>query len=239
MNAPSPSTASSNSASSHSTAPAPQTALSPSAPPREQEVQEVQDRYAKRLKARLAQPKIDVVSARDGILDCFVATYFGGLKQGIAGHLGIDAREEQVAHIAQALFRKKLRARGASFEAPTIDTLEAVKSEVDAEWHFHELPAELSGIHDQVCSLMLSKAEGSLDHAGARSAVRPSGSAAAPVPSTTSAPRSSTNLNLRAALADYLEETSAIVREGESVSALRDRLAKVRQLLETIGAFEG
>ncbi len=110
-------------------------------------VEEVQARYAKRIKARLAQPKIDMASARDGILDCYVSTYFGGLKMGISGYLGIDASEEQVAHIAQNLFRKRLREHGSSFENPSVEALDRVKQEVDEELHFDELPAEIQGLH--------------------------------------------------------------------------------------------
>lgn len=145
-------------------------------------VEEVQARYAKRIKARLAQPKIDMASARDGILDCYVSTYFGGLKMGISGYLGIDASEEQVAHIAQNLFRKRLREHGSSFENPSVEALDRVKQEVDEELHFDELPAEIQGLHDQVCSLMLSKAEGQLEHTGDRSAV------SSPAPARSSAP---------------------------------------------------
>lgn len=137
-----------------------------------EDVAAVQERYATRIKARLGSPNVDANSARDGILDCFVATYFGGLQQGIGGYLGIDASEEHVARIAQALFKKKLVAHGATFDAPTVDALDKVRMEVDKELHFHELPAELRGVHDQVCSLMLSKAEGTLDHNGAKSAVK-------------------------------------------------------------------
>ncbi|MEM9195216.1 MAG: hypothetical protein AAGF12_38945 [Myxococcota bacterium] len=136
-----------------------------------QDIASVQSKYGQRIKARLAQDKIDLPAARDGMLDCYVATYFSGLKQGIGGYLGINAREEQVAQIAETLFRKRLRQHGATFEQPTVDALDRVKEEVDKELHFAELPAELRGIHDQVCSLMLAKAEGQLAHEGDKSVV--------------------------------------------------------------------
>ncbi len=214
------------------------------------EIAAVQERYASRIKARLGAPNIDPMSARDGILDCFVATYFGGLKEGIGGYLGIDASEDHVARIAQALFRKKLVAHGATFDAPTVSALDKVREEVDQELHFHDLPAELRGVHDQVCSLLLSKAEGTLPHRGATSVARTSSAPQAPATvtrptptrptsaATGSTPRPSVSIDLRNALATFLEEMAAGVREGEAPSQLTARLAKANRLLETLQDFE-
>ncbi|MCB9599178.1 MAG: hypothetical protein H6720_02285 [Sandaracinus sp.] len=231
------------------------------------ELASIQDKYAKRIKARLAQPRIDVEAARDGMLDCFVATYFGGLKAGIGGFFGIDASEEQVSRVAEALFRRRLKEQGASFEAPTTAALDRVKLEVDRELHFEELPAELRGLHDQVCSLMLAKADGSLEHRGARTSVaRPEVSAAAPTeqaaaPTPPSAPTPSapapssvTSLpaparlsslppeanvddGLRAALVAYLVQSAEAVRTGEDVSALRARVSRIERLVTTLADF--
>lgn len=223
-----------------------------------EDVAAVQERYATRIKARLGSRNVDAQSARDGILDCFVATYFGGLQQGIGGYLGIDASEEHVARIAQALFKKKLVAHGATFDAPTVDALDKVRMEVDKELHFHALPAELRGVHDQVCSLMLSKAEGSLSHNGAKSAVKGHEAKAravpAPAPAATSRGQlahasqptpqpaalggSTVSLGLRAALAAYLEESAAAVREGASGDVLVQRLARLERLFATLRDFE-
>lgn len=219
-------------------------------------VSAVQERYATRIKARLASRNVDAQSARDGILDCFVATYFGGLQQGIGGYLGIDASEEHVARIAQALFKKKLVAHGATFDAPTVDALDKVRMEVDKELHFHALPAELRGVHDQVCSLMLSKAEGSLSHNGETSAVKGHAAKARAVPAPAPAARApqasqathptpqpasagtTVSFGLRAALAAYLEESAAAVRAGASGDALVQRLARLDRLFATLRDFE-
>lgn len=214
-------------------------------PARQREVEAVRQKYAARIKARLGQSEIDVQAARDGMLDCFVATYFGGLEHGIKGYLGIDAKEEQVAQVAQSLFKKRLRAQGSSFESPSVEALDRVKQEVDAELHFEELPAELRGLHDQVCTLMLSKADGALEHHGDRSVVK--GAAAA----TQSADRSvasrpntqearpsvpSVSIGLRATLIAYLEE-SAAAAATDDVGTLRARLAKLDKLVGVIGDF--
>ncbi|MCB9619223.1 MAG: hypothetical protein H6721_04845 [Sandaracinus sp.] len=228
------------------------------------ELASIQDKYAKRIKARLAQPRIDVAAARDGMLDCFVATYFGGLKAGIGGFFGIDATEEQVSRVAEALFRRRLKEQGASFEAPTTAALDRVKLEVDRELHFEELPAELRGLHDQVCSLMLAKADGSLEHRGPRTSVaRPEVSPAAPTEQATAptppsapalAPASVTSIpapsrlgslppeanvddGLRAALVAYLVQSAEAVRTGEDVSALRARVSRIERLVTTLADF--
>lgn len=132
---------------------------------------EVQDKYVARLRARLARPKITVEDARDGMLDCFVSTYHTGVKQGLKGIIGVDASPDQVAQVTSRMFRDRLEKRGFSFEQPSIDALNDVKEELDQEFHFSELPAEMSATHDQVCSLLLAKADGLIEHHGDESVV--------------------------------------------------------------------
>lgn len=205
------------------------------------DIDAVRERYATRIKARLGEPSIDVKAARDGMLDCYVATYFGGLQHGIKGYLGMDAKEEQVAQVAQALFKKRLRAHGSSFEAPTVAALDRVKQEVDQELHFEELPGELRGLHDQVCSLMLSKADGALEHRGDRSVVRDASSAPTEaVPSQAkqrSARTTDVHGGLRDSLAAYLRETADGV-DSFSAEQLHTRLKKVGRLVAVIEDFE-
>ncbi|MGH1342506.1 MAG: hypothetical protein ACRBN8_13180 [Nannocystales bacterium] len=140
---------------------------------------EVQDKYVARLRARLARPKITVEDARDGILDCFVSTYHTGVKQGLKGIIGVDASPDQVAQVTSRMFRDRLEKRGFSFDAPSVDALNEVKEELDSEFHFSELPAEMSATHDQVCSLLLAKADGLIAHHGDQSVVGKDGPASA------------------------------------------------------------
>lgn len=205
---------------------------------RADEVSAVREKYAARIKARLGQAQIDVAAARDGMLDCYVATYFGGLSQGIKGYLGIDAKEEQVAQVAQALFKKRLRAHGSSFDAPSVEALDRIKHEVDAELHFEELPGELRGLHDQVCTLMLSKADGALEHHGDRSVVSGAAARTADAPNVPAPKSPSLDIGLRTTLAAYLEE-SAAAAATDDVVALRARLAKLDKLVSVIADFAG
>lgn len=142
---------------------------------------EVQEKYVARLRARLARPKITIEDARDGMLDCFVSTYHTGVKQGLKGIIGVNATPDQVAQVTARMFRDRLEKRGISFENPTADGLNAVKEELDEEFHFSELPAEMSATHDQVCSLLLAKADGLIDHDGDRSVVKGNAASASTV----------------------------------------------------------
>ncbi len=136
-------------------------------------IEQQQEKYVTRLRARLSRPKITIEDARDGMLDCFVSTYFAGVKEGLEGIVGVDAGPDEVARVTARMFRDRLRNHGATFEAPTADALNEVKEEVDREFHFSELPVELSSMHDQVCTLLIAKADGLLEHDGDRSVVQP------------------------------------------------------------------
>ena len=131
----------------------------------------VRDKYVARLRARLSRPKISVADARDGMLDCYVSTYHTGVEHGLKGILGVDASADQVAQVATKMFRDRLAKRGVSFEDPSVDALNDIKDELDDEFNFSELPAEIGATHDQVCSLLLAKADGLIEHKGDRSVV--------------------------------------------------------------------
>lgn len=226
-------------------------------------MREIQERYARRIKARLAQPSIDVQAARDGMLDCFVSTYHAGLAAGVKSILDIDAGEAQVARLARSLFRKRLEARGSSFEEPTVEALDAIKTEVDEELHFQELPAEMRGVHDQVCSLLLAKAEGTLGHAGATAVVTPQAGAeriaatrptearvpvgqslATPHPAAAAAPRAPTvapgstvEQGLRETVALHLGEVRTAVAGGAALPVIRAQLEQLNVLLQALEHF--
>lgn len=189
------------------------------------------EQVAQQLKSRLAAERISVMDARDGVRDCFVATYLGGVEQGLA-NINTHGTPEQLAAVTESMFKKRLREYGASWESPTIQALETVKSRVDQELHIVELPAELRSVHDQVCSLLLAKASGLMPHLGNRSVVSTKDSVSTvPQPASPSSPAL---LALRESFAAYLTETAALCRSGTDSAALRTRLSKAGKLLEAL-----
>lgn len=184
------------------------------------------DVYVKRLKARLAKPAISVTDARDGILDCFVSTYFEGVNHGLKQLVGVKAEPDEVARVAAQMFKSRLGRHGVNFEAPSLEALMRVKEEVDGEFHFAELPAEHRAVHDQVCTLLVAKADGSIPHAGDRSVV-----------SKGSAGEGEVRRQLRGVLASALQEMARASSE-EPVAGLRRRVAQLTKLLDTVETFE-
>ena len=198
--------------------------------------------YVDRLRQRLARPAISVKDARDGVLDCFVATYQEGLAAGLEGVLGVEAGPDQVARVAAGIFRKRLANHGASFEEPTVEALARVKDEADQELHFAKLPVEIQATHDRVCELLLAKAEGSLPHAGdhssvvgARASTTVSSAPTAAVPAPPARPASSA---LREAVASLLDEVGTAARSGRSMTEIDTRLERVRRLVQTVAELE-
>ena len=135
------------------------------------EIEVARQQLAKDIKSRLAQPSIDTIAARDGMRDCFVSTYLGGVTEGFA-NFDIHGGPDAISRVVESMFRKRLKLAGASWEMPTVKALQNVKDEVDKEIHFDGLPPELKGVHDQVCTLLIGKARGDLAHHGDRSAVK-------------------------------------------------------------------
>lgn len=198
--------------------------------------------YVDRLRQRLARPAISVKDARDGVLDCFVATYQEGLAAGLEGVLGVEAGPDQVARVAAGIFRKRLANHGASFDEPTVEALARVKDEADQELHFAKLPVEIQATHDRVCELLLAKAEGSLPHAGdhssvvgARASTTVSSAPTAAVPAPPARPASSA---LREAVASLLDEVGTAARSGRSMTEIDTCLERVRRLVQTVAELE-
>lgn len=198
--------------------------------------------YVERLRRRLARPAISVKDARDGVLDCFVATYQEGLAAGLEGVLGVEAGPDQVARVAAGIFRKRLENHGSSFDDPSVEALARVKEEADQELHFAALPVEIQSTHDRVCELLLAKAEGSLPHAGDHSSVvgaRVTASASTVPTAPIVLPRAPTASSaLREAIASLLDEIAMATRSGRPMSEVDARLEKAGRLVETARELE-
>jgi hypothetical protein len=183
------------------------------------------DQLVERIKARLALPKLTVIEARDSIRDCFVATYMGGIAANVEA-LNLKATLPEIQRISETIFRTRLVKYGASWERPSVDALEKVKLEADAELHFDELPAESLAMHDRVCSLLLAKASGMLPHRGDKSVV------------TREARSEDAVLQaMRATVSASLTQLQQAVDAQESGDELLKRVAKLTRLVETLSAL--
>jgi hypothetical protein len=182
------------------------------------------DRFADRIKRRLGKPVLTLIDARDGIRDCFVSTYLGGVAAGVQG-LQLNPSAEQLEAIAEQIFRRRLGAHGISWDAPTADSLERVKLEADRELHFDQLPAELHAVHDQVCSLLLAKVSGALPHRGDVSVV-----------TREARQQDEVEQSMRRTIAAFLSQFRDVTERGETAEQLLARLGTLSRLIETLQA---
>jgi hypothetical protein len=191
-------------------------------------VQEEWQRFGALVKKRLAQDVLTAADARDGLRDCFVATYLGGVIHGLEG-FALRGDVQQVERVIESMFRRRLRENGTSWESPSIEGLQATKDAIDVEVHFDVLPAEFKALHDQVCTLLLGKVRGDLGHVGDRSAVAVEARAL-----RAKAPEDPVVTQLRLTVATLLDQMASQVRGGESVEALFDRAGQLLSLLELV-----
>lgn len=203
------------------------------------------------LKQRLAKSSISVLDARDGLRDCFVASYLGGVSQGLA-NFSLQGDVDQVSSVVESIFRRRLREAGSSWEQPDPDVLQVVKEAVDVEVHIDKLPAELRAVHDQVCTLLLGKATNLLPHSGDHSVLKSPAVSDAPAPAspTPASPAQASpaqansvpmakeldqvEQGLRMSLAAYLRQFADAVQQGEEHEAMLQRIRRVNTLLDTL-----
>ncbi len=167
------------------------------------------------------------------MVDCYVATYFGGLERGRSGYFGIDASASQIERVAKALIRSRLRASGGSYEHPTIGELDIVRVEVDEELQLEDLPGDLRELHDQLCRQLIAKAEecgngarsGVIERTSAQEFLRP--------PS----PEQEVSRGLRDSLATYLAFAAENVRAGATLDDISEFEKKIARLVATLRDF--
>lgn len=198
------------------------TSLPPPPGPTPPDLPSSRERYGAHLKQRLARPTLSLLDARDGIRDCFVSTYLGGVEAGVKA-LQLKPEPRHLEAIADQIFRRRLAAHGVSWEAPTVEALERVKLETDAELHFDALPAELHAVHDQVCSLLLGKVSGLLPHRGDRSVLGKEGGRGDEVQQA-----------MRRTIGAYLGQLRQAAEGDEAPGQLQARLETLRKLVDTL-----
>lgn len=107
----------------------------------------------KQLEKAQTASEISPLEARDALLGCFVAIHGETLKRG-ALILGKELSPEEVESHATAQMKMLM---GEKFNNPTKDSLAEVKPKLDQKMNFSKVDADLKNMHDQVCSMILSK----------------------------------------------------------------------------------
>lgn len=97
--------------------------------------------------------EISPLEARDALLGCFVAIHGETLKRG-AQILGKNLTPDEVENHAAAQMKLLM---GEHFNNPTKESLAEVKPKLDQKMNFSKVDADLKNMHDQVCTMILSK----------------------------------------------------------------------------------
>jgi hypothetical protein len=105
-------------------------------------------------KARSAEP-ITTIEAREAMLGCFVTIHGETLKRG-ATLLGKALSDEEAENMARTNMKTMM---GDAWDKPTAKALEEVKVRLDQKMNFSKAPEDLRELHDQVCTLIVSKAK--------------------------------------------------------------------------------
>lgn len=103
-------------------------------------------------KARSDAP-ITPIEARDAMLGCFVTIHGETLKRG-AQLLGKPLTDEQTEHHATVIMKGLL---GTQWDNPSQQALAHAKERMDQKMNFSQAPQDLQDLHDQVCTLIVSK----------------------------------------------------------------------------------
>lgn len=109
------------------------------------------------VKQMLAKVRSDAaitpIEARDAMLGCFVTIHGETLKRG-AALLGRPLNDEQAEQHATVIMKGLL---GSQWDRPTKSALADARIRMDQKMNFSQAPQDLQDLHEQVCSLIVSK----------------------------------------------------------------------------------
>lgn len=110
------------------------------------------------LRQRLALDKLSPEDARDGIIECFVATHRRSLVQEGPATESAAAFQGKFEARIRGMMREFFEARGASFDEPRIELLQQARLYLEKKLGLRNLPDWILAEHNEVCSELVSKA---------------------------------------------------------------------------------
>ncbi|MFY7913251.1 MAG: hypothetical protein ACOVPA_01095 [Rubrivivax sp.] len=109
------------------------------------------------IKQMLAKAQSDAaitpIEARDAMLGCFVTIHGETLKRG-AALLGKPLSDAQAEQHASVIMKGLL---GPQWDRPTKAALADARIRMDQKMNFSQAPQDLQDLHEQVCTLIVSK----------------------------------------------------------------------------------
>ena len=109
------------------------------------------------LRERLALDKVSPEDARDGIIECFVATHRKGLAREGQATESLPALEGRFEAGVRRMMREFFEARGASFDEPRIELLQQARLHLEEKLGLDNVPEPILAEHNEVCTELISK----------------------------------------------------------------------------------
>ncbi len=109
------------------------------------------------LRERLALDKLSPEDARDGIIECFVATHRKSLAQEAPATESLPAYQGKFEASVRRMMREFFAAQGASFDEPRIELLQQARLHLEEKLGLDNVPEPILAEHNEVCAELISK----------------------------------------------------------------------------------
>ncbi|MQY70688.1 hypothetical protein GH141_01985, partial [bacterium] len=109
------------------------------------------------LRERLALDKLSPEDARDGIIECFVATHRKSLAQEAPATESLPAYQGKFEASVRRMMREFFAAQGASFDEPRIELLQQARLHLEEKLGLDNVPEPILAEHNEVCAELIYK----------------------------------------------------------------------------------
>lgn len=109
------------------------------------------------LRERLALDRLSPEDARDGIIECFVATHRKSLVQEGPATESLPAYQGKFEASVRRMMREFFAAQGASFDEPRIELLQQARLHLEEKLGLDNVPEPILAEHNEVCTELISK----------------------------------------------------------------------------------